>query len=99
VLHGEEEDHVREAHVEQETHMEVEAQVEVEAHVEQEAQMEDDVEEEEGAGQGDQQHVNYRLIRFYFYLYSFLYEVTNSIFSGCDALSWLHLLGAGRTGW
>jgi hypothetical protein len=28
----------------------------------------------------------------------FLYAVTNSIFAGCDTLSWLHLLGARRTG-
>jgi hypothetical protein len=74
------------------------------AHMEQEAPEEgdgekDDGEEEEGSGQGrGQQQVNYWLVEFYFYLYSFLYEVTNSIFLGCDALSWLHLLGARKTG-
>jgi hypothetical protein len=70
-----------EAHMEQEAQVEVEAHVEQVAHVEQEAPEEEDGEEEEGAGHGGvQQSVNYRLVGFYFYLYSFLYEVTNSIF-------------------
>jgi hypothetical protein len=57
---------------------------------EEEGLSEDDgEEEEEGApqGQGHQQQVNYRLFEFKFYLDLFLYEVTNSIFVGCDTLS------------
>jgi hypothetical protein len=33
----------------------------------------------------------------YFDLDSLLYEVTNLIFVGCDALSWLQVLEVGRT--
>jgi hypothetical protein len=63
--------------------------VEQEAPEEEEGLSEDDGEEEEGApqGQGHQQQVNYRLFEFKFYLDLFLYEVTNSIFVGCDTLS------------
>jgi hypothetical protein len=91
VLHGKEEDHMREAHMEQEAQVEVEAHVEQEApeeedgeqstHVEQEAlEEEDDGEEEEGAGQGrpveGQLQVSWILFLFLF----ILYEVTNSFF-------------------
>jgi hypothetical protein len=68
--------------------VEVEAHVEQAAHVEQEALEEDDGEEDDGVGRGGgQQQVNYRLVEFQFYLYSFLHEVTNPIFLGCDAPS------------
>jgi hypothetical protein len=41
--------------------------------------------EEDGGGQ--QPRINYMLVQFLFYLDDFLYNVTNSNFTGCDALS------------
>jgi hypothetical protein len=74
---------------EEEAHMKQEDHMEEEAHVEEDGFEDNSGEEEEGApqGGGQQQQVNYRLVEFLFYLDSFLYEVTNSIFSGCDTLS------------
>jgi hypothetical protein len=44
-----------------------------------------DAGEEDGGGQ--QPRINYRLVQFSFCLDDFLYNVTNSNFVGCDALS------------
>jgi hypothetical protein len=44
-----------------------------------------DAGEEDGGGQ--QPRINYRLVQFSFCLDDFLYNVTNSNFAGCDALS------------
>jgi hypothetical protein len=41
---------------------------------------------EEDSG-GQQPQINYRLVHFSFCLDDFLYNVTNSNFAGCDALS------------